>query len=109
MPADHEPEKRALTLRIGCLRRFARPRRGPEKQPPVDLEITNLKMTFPATEPPVAEQSNTPTLPARRPSLLTRLIPAWPDPEYRRWLTTHVLLPLLLGLAFIALIFIIGR
>lgn len=105
MPADQKPSPKAITLRIARLRRFAHPRRGPGDQPPADLEITNLKITLPAnppTEP--AEPALPPPSATSKPSLLARLIPAWPNPEFRRYLTWKVLLPLFLFLGFITLI-----
>lgn len=100
---DKKPRPPAVPRHIGKLRRFARPRRGPGDQPPVALEVANLKITRTNADPPRGAGESDPP-PASRPSLLTRLIPAWPDPEYRCWLTARVLFPLLLGLAFITLI-----
>ena len=105
MPPDLEQSRRTITLRIARLRRFARPRRGPGDQPPADLEITNLKITLPADPPTDPTEPDLPPPSATgKPSLLARLIPAWPNPEFRRYLTWKVLLPLFLFLGFITLI-----
>ena len=104
MPDQQEPNPQGPTLRIARLRRFARPRRGPGDQPPADLEITNLKITLPADPPTDPTEPDLPPPSATgKPSLLARLIPAWPNPEFRRYLTWKVLLPLFLFLGFIAM------
>ena len=105
MPANRKPSPKAITLRIARLRRFARPRRGPGDEPPADLEITDLKITLPAKPPTDTTEPDLPPPGATgKPSLLARLMPAWPDLEFRRHLTWKVLLPLFLFLGFIALI-----
>ena len=107
MPDNSEKDPGKIVLKIGKLRRYERPKTGPEDQPPIRLAITNLTLTRSVGEPPPPEpespESNAipPQTPAK--SLIARIIPLWADPESRRWLVRKVFLPSFLTLLVIAL------
>ena len=111
MPEKESPPRKVV-LKIGELRRYARPKNGPEDQPPADLIITNLTLTRETPSPPgppppaKAAPAAPPERPPAKPAGLAKIIPLWAHPESRRWLLRKVFLPSFLFLLLLSLILI---
>lgn len=113
MNEDKEKPPEKITLKIGKLSRYSRPKTGPEDQPPVSLVITNLTLTRsggaeappspPNPEPETPENKTLAAPPAPLNALIAKLIPLWADPKARRWLLRKVFLPAFAALLILAL------